>query len=95
MERDTSIGIRTLGAVLQIAFHGTTDSGQLATNLVVTSGLQIDFQKRIMFAFDEGFIGQHSQFGFFGTGFGDKALIERLIAREASGTFGHPCTIAQ
>ena len=43
MERDTSIGIRSLGAVFEIALDGTADSGQLTTNLVVATGLEIDF----------------------------------------------------
>ena len=80
MKRDTSIGIRTLGAVLQIAFHGTTDSGQLAPYLVVTSGLEIDFQEAVVLATHEGAVGQYGLLGLFIAGLGDEGFVEFLVA---------------
>ena len=80
MKTDASVRIATLGAVLEVSFDRTTYSRQLATYLMVPSGLQINLQKRVVFALDKGLVGQDSLFGFFGTGFGDKGLVELFIA---------------
>ena len=39
MERYTSVGIAAFGSVFQVAFYRTTDSRQLASYLVMSSGL--------------------------------------------------------
>jgi len=82
MQTNAAVGVRALGAVFEIAFDGTTDRRQLTTYLVVTPCLQVDFQKGVMFAFHECFVGQDSEFGFFGTGLGDKRFVQFLIACE-------------
>lgn len=56
METDTAVGITALGTVFQIAFYRATDSRQLTTDLMVTSGLKVDFQKCITITFDERFV---------------------------------------
>ena len=56
METDTAVGVGALGTVFQIAFYRATDSRQLTTDLMVTSGLKVDFQKCIMITFDERFV---------------------------------------
>ena len=56
METNTAIRITALGTVFQIAFYRATDSRQLTTDLMVTSGLKVDFQKRVVFAINEGFV---------------------------------------
>ena len=43
METDTAVGITALGTVFQIAFYRAT-------------GLKVDFQKRVVFAINEGFV---------------------------------------
>ena len=82
METNASIRIGTLGAVFKITFDGTTNRCQLTTYLVMATCLQVDFQKGIMFALHKSLVGQDRQFGFFGTGFGNKRFVERLIARQ-------------
>ena len=55
------------------------------------SGLEVDFQEAVVFAANECLIGQDRQFRFLGVRFGDKTLIERLIAGEVvfQPCFGH------
>ncbi len=67
MQTDAAIRIAALGAVLQIALDGATDSRQLATYLVVTAGLQIHFEQGIVIALDQRAIIENSQFGIFGS----------------------------
>ena len=42
MQRDTSVAIRPPGPILQIAANGTSDLGELRSDLVVAPRLQID-----------------------------------------------------
>ena len=48
----------------------------------MTSGEKIDFQEGVVFATDEGSIGEDGQFGVFGAGFGDEGLVKFLVACE-------------
>ena len=48
IQRDAAIRIRTLGAILQVALDRTAHLCQLATNLMMTSCLQIHFQQIII-----------------------------------------------
>ena len=50
MQADAAIGVRALGAVLQIALHRTTNRCQLTPYLMVSSCLQVNLQKRVVFA---------------------------------------------
>ena len=56
METDTAVGVGALSAILKIAFYRATDSRQLAADLMMPSGLKVDFQKCIMITFDERFV---------------------------------------
>ena len=56
MKTDTSIGIRALCAILEVALYRTTDSCQLAPYLMMPSGLQINLQKSIVLALSKRFI---------------------------------------
>ena len=82
METDAAVGITAFGAVFEIAFHRASDGSQLAAYLMMPTGLQIDFQQRIVFAPHQGLVGQNSQFSLFGIGFGNKRLVELLIAHQ-------------
>ena len=82
METDASVRIRTLGSVLEIALHGTPNSRQLAANLVMTTGLKIDFQERIVFSGCERFVGQYCLLGFFGVRLGNERFVELFVARK-------------
>ena len=72
MQTDTSVRIAALGTILEVAFYRTTDSSQLATNLMVAPGLKMNFQKRIMVVGLERAIRQDSKFGIFGSGLCNK-----------------------
>ena len=43
MEADAAVGVGARRAVFQISANGETDSGQLAADLMVVSGVQTDF----------------------------------------------------
>ena len=43
MEADAAVGVGARRAVFQISANGETDSGQLAEDLMVASGVQTDF----------------------------------------------------
>ena len=47
MQTDAAIGIGTFGSIFQIAFDGATNFCQLATNLMMTAGLEINFKQKI------------------------------------------------
>ena len=82
MKTNASIGVRALGAVFEVALHRTTDCCQLTTNLVMPTGLQVDFQQSIVLSLHKGLVGQNSEFCFFGTGLSDKRLVQLLVSRE-------------
>ena len=56
METNAAIGIRALCAIFEIPFYRTADSRQLATYLMMPSGLQIDFQERVVLTFRKRFV---------------------------------------
>ena len=56
MQAYSSVRIAALGAVFQITFDRASYRRQLATDLMVPTGLQIDFQERVVFAFRERFV---------------------------------------
>ena len=60
MQTDTSIGIRTWGTILQITFDRASHLCQLATNLMMTSRLQINFQQMIVLRMTYQFITENS-----------------------------------
>ena len=80
MQTDTAIGIGATGTVFQVALDGTTDRCKLAAYLVVTSGLEIDFQEAVVLATHEGAVGQYGLLGLFIAGLGDKGFVEFLVA---------------
>ena len=82
METDASVRIRALGAVFEVALHRTTDCCQLTTNLVMPTGLQVDFQQSIVLPFHKGLVGQNSEFSFFGIRLRYKRLVQLLVSRE-------------
>ena len=82
MQADTAIGIGATGTVFQVALDGATDSCQLATYLVVTSGLEVDFQEAVVLATHEGAVGEDGLLGLFIAGLGDEGFVEFLVAGE-------------
>ena len=48
MQANASIGIGTRKAILQVTTDGTAHLSQLATNLMMASGLQIDFKQTVI-----------------------------------------------
>ena len=46
-ETDPAVRIGTLGSVFKVSFDGTAHVGELAANLVMTAGVQFDFQQVI------------------------------------------------
>ena len=67
----TSVRIRALCAILEIAFDRTSKGCKLASYLVVPSGLQVDLQERIIIAPYKSLVTQDSKFHLFSPGFGD------------------------
>ena len=64
-ERDAAVGVGTSCTVLQVAPDGETDFGELAANLVMAPGLEVDLEQEIAIA-----LGEHTviEFGAFGVG---------------------------
>ena len=82
METDTSVRIGALSTIFEVSFDRATNSRQLAANLVMTTGLKIDFQERIVFSGCERFIGQYCLLGFFGVRLGNERFVELFVARK-------------
>ncbi len=82
METDASVRIGALSTIFEVSFDRATNSRQLAANLVMTTGLKIDFQERIVFSGCERFVGQYCLLGFFGVRLGNERFVELFVARE-------------
>ena len=66
-QADASVRVGALGAVLEVSLDGTAHVGELAANLVVPSGKELDFQKEIAVGgLDEGILklGLLAVFGY-------------------------------
>ena len=48
MKADAAVTVRTVEAIFQIAFNRATHFCQLATDLMMTAGFKVDFQKIII-----------------------------------------------
>ena len=48
VEADAAVGIRTGGAVLEVAFDGAANLGQLAAYLMVTPCLELHLQQMVV-----------------------------------------------
>ena len=82
MQTYTAVGITALRAILEVTFYRTTDCRQLATYLMMTTGLQVHFQERIIVAAHKGLVTQNGLFSVFGALFGNIGLVLRFVAYE-------------
>ena len=82
MKADTSIWVGTTGSVFEVTLDRTTDSGKLATNLMMPTCLKIHLQEAIVIAVRKGAIDKDSLFRIRSVGFSDIALILCFIANQ-------------
>ena len=82
MQTYTSVGVRALGAVLQIALYRTTDRCQLTPYLMMPSGLEIDLQERIVLAANKGFVLQNRLLRVLGVRFGYITLVLCFVSHQ-------------
>ena len=59
-QRDAAVRIGTLGTILQVAFDGTPNLGELAPNLVVAASLKVDFEQVVAIGFAEDAVVKYS-----------------------------------
>ena len=85
MEADAAVGVGARRAVFQISANGETDSGQLAADLMVASGVQTDFhQPRALSVFQQLEI-EHRMFRTAHLVIVGKGFVALLIASEIVG----------
>lgn len=83
MERDGRVSVGAGSSILQVSLYRTTDMSKLASDLVVTTRVQVYLDQRIAsFRMSYQPIVQYSQLAPRTVRIDDKALIEFLIAEK-------------
>ena len=86
MQAYTAVRVGAAGSVLQVALYGTSYRGELAAYLMVSSGQQLHFYKKIVFCGSEQTV---AQYGFFSTwpGFRPGVCFVLLFVAGEPGTY--------
>ena len=62
VEGDAAVGVGARSAIFEIAFDGTADGRELAADLVVTAGQQLDFDQMVTVGVTQNLITQPGPF---------------------------------
>ena len=82
VEADGTVRVRAARPILQVPLDGTANFCQLATDLVVSARVQVNFEQEIAFGAADEFVVEHRLFAaahFLRVGVG---LVLRFVSRE-------------